>query len=351
MLFYLFLQLLHKPTMKTSVLFTVLAASLITAEGTSKLLPAVRASLSLGSTLLRHLAHVKDRLREDVERHLLRNAEHTYPVHLFKLPSWHKSVLARPWVSPQFHTSFSYQAAGSGGLPVLPLPFFPQPLRPAVVLVPCRYPRTHIAQVIFPCIRVIAPVGHAAPQISVVQGTTGNETNVTASGLGGNDTFPRVRTTTVANEEHGEEVTGNSTTVVPSTRAADVTETGVTTSSVPSTVGTVETTTPDSAASDPNTRATDVATTSEEGTTSTDAGTTTEGVTTTEAPLQSTDSSATEPDDRQANTMPDSTQRPTTTEQGSTAGVTDYGGWPTDSVDFNDILKGAPVNFGKLVYE
>ncbi|XP_077537108.1 uncharacterized protein LOC144149420 [Haemaphysalis longicornis] len=341
--------------MRTSVLFAVLAASLITAEGTSKLLPAVRASLSLGSTLLRHLAHVKDRLREDVERHLLRNAEHTYPVHLFKLPSWHKSVLARPWVSPQFHTSFSYQAAGAGGLPVLPLPFFPQPLRPAVVLVPCRYPRTHIAQVIFPCIRVIAPVGLGAPQISVVQGTTGNETNatetnVTTSGHGGNDIFPRVRTTTVANEdleeEFQEEVAGNSTTVVPITR---VTDTEATTSSVQSTV---ETTTSDSAASDANTRATDVTTTSEEGTTFTDAGTTAKGVTTTEAPLQSTDSSATEPDDRQANTMPDSTQRPTTTGQGSsTAGVSDYAGWPTDSVDFNDILKGAPVSFGKLDYE
>ncbi|KAL3217860.1 hypothetical protein MRX96_031966 [Rhipicephalus microplus] len=97
------------------VLLALVAAALVV-TGTSgtmlKLLPAVKASL------LRHVDQ-------------LRHIEHHVPNWNFHAPQ------QRPWAKPSFHGSFSYQASANGGLPTLPLPFFPKP-RPSIILVPCR---------------------------------------------------------------------------------------------------------------------------------------------------------------------------------------------------------------------
>ncbi|KAH7971711.1 hypothetical protein HPB52_002368 [Rhipicephalus sanguineus] len=309
--------------MRTVFLALVVSTLVVTETSGSKmkLLPAVRASLSLGSSLLRHVAEIKDHLREDIERHLLRHVEHPGGyMHVFKLPNWNPHAL-RPWTKPSFHGSFSYQASASGGLPILPLPFFPRP-RPAIMLVPCRGVRTHVAQFVFPCIKVIreSQVPHAVFGSSQAGQVT--EDDVTTNGFTTNGFVPRLLTTTAT---YGTDSTEEPVTGVV-TRAVDVTTT-------PTTYQTTESTTPAAdvtATLDLGTRADDVTTVTE----SPDAGVTAES------------SSTVEPtDDRKANMIPAHTDYPTTTTDDVT---TEQPPSSTPDTHFNDLLKEAEAAFAKL---
>ncbi|KAL1447958.1 hypothetical protein MTO96_006531 [Rhipicephalus appendiculatus] len=141
--------------MRIALLALVVAALVVSETSGStelKLLPAVRTSLSLGSSLLRHLAEIKDHLREDIDRYLVRHIGHPGSYyHAIKRPNWNLPAQF-PWVKPSFHGAFSYQASSTGGLPMLPLPFFPKP-RPAIMFVPCLNVKTPIAPFVFPCVK------------------------------------------------------------------------------------------------------------------------------------------------------------------------------------------------------
>ncbi|KAK8758836.1 hypothetical protein V5799_003534 [Amblyomma americanum] len=338
--------------MRTIVLLATLAAAFIAADASSKLLPAVRAGLSLGSSLLRHVAEVKDRLREDVERHLLRQIEQPWlhhNMHAFKVPRWRPvtSPPLRPWdLHHSYHGSLSYQASASGSLPLLHMPYFPRP-KPRVILVPCRSPRTHITHILLPCVRIIGdfqqPSGlvlGVTPQFSLTGNVTPSELftrRQSTTTPPSDDVTATGETTTYTSSEFAGDVVTGGVTFVPSTRAADVTE----------------------------------ATTPPEGNVTTEANwqwteesvtvtpTESEDDATTEASTQVTEEfESTEPEDRRANTVPEDAGRPATTTAGDkTTGQPEsttthdmyYDAMPTDSDDFNDILKDAQANFGKLV--
>ncbi|KAH7942536.1 hypothetical protein HPB49_025020 [Dermacentor silvarum] len=321
--------------MRIGALLLALAAVLVVGEAhSSKFLPAVRASLQLGSRLLRHVAAVKDRLREDVERHLLRHVEHR-PGHefVFELPSWKKPMLPRPWTSPAFHSSFSYQASSSG-LHMLPLPFFPRPM-PAIVVVPCRNVKTHIAHFVLPCIRITGEFGRPASGLGASQpnNVTQETSNVTVDDTT-SDLAPRAPTSTMTYGTDAEEqyVTG------VATRAVDVTENSSTTTYSTE----IEEVTPT-----PSELANDV--------TATDAvsfalGTRADDVTvvtdipdvTTEAGYDKYSAEGPFTLDRKSNMILDDDEHTTT--DGNALGTTE----PTDDRNFNDILKEAEAAFAKL---
>ncbi|XP_075555988.1 uncharacterized protein LOC142588293 [Dermacentor variabilis] len=337
--------------MRIGALLLALAAILVAAEAhSSKFLPAVRASLSLGSSLLRHVAAIKDRLREDIERQLLRHVEHHHHPGLdfvFELPSWKKPALQRPWPSSAFHSSFSYQASSSGPH-MLPLPFFLRPM-PAIAIVPCRNIRTRIAHLVLPCIRIasgefqrpVTNLGASQPN-NVTQGTS----NVTADTT--SDLAPRVPTSTVT---YGTDPVEQYVTGVV-TRAVDVTTNGETTSTP-----TYETTTETGEVTPtPSELSSDV--------TATDAvslalGTRADDVTTvTVSPDVEVTSgagydkyTAQEPAnlDRKGNMILDMFGIPTTSTNGNARNTTEQ---PTSSatedMNFNDILKEAEAAFAKL---
>ncbi|KAH6926013.1 hypothetical protein HPB50_012952 [Hyalomma asiaticum] len=327
--------LLPKSTNMRIVLLALVVAALAVTETTGtkhlKFLPAVRASLSLGSSLLRHVAEIKDRLRADVERHLLRHAEHHgHEVHVFRLPNWNPYALEqKPWTRPSFHGSFSYQASAAGGLPILPLPFFPRP-RPAVMLVPCRSLRTHISHFVLPCIKIV----HESRPASAVFSQPGNDAATT------NGVVPRLRTTTAAYETNQteEQVTGVVTRAadVSTTLAYQTSETEATTSVPTSDVTATDATTSDVAATDAATfalvtRAADVTTV----TANPDVSVATEG--------DSTDEPSTE--DGKSNMIPHGDESSTSSASSTTEETTKSS---TSDMDFNDILKEAEAAFAKL---
>lgn len=283
------------------VLFALFTTALVVAEtsGTElHLLPAVRASLSLGSSLLRHVADVKDILRQDIDRRLF---------HSITMPDWNFHALQlRPWAKPSYHGSFSYQASAYGGLPALPLPFFPRP-RPVIMLVPCRDVRTPIANFVFPCIKVVR--GNEAPHAVLGSSQAGQVTGATTDGL--------LATTPT----YGTDWTGAQQVTGAVTRAAHVTSTPAAyeTTEAATTPATGVTTTLDLI-----TRADDVSTVPESPYTG----------------VSAQDGSTVEPTvDRQANTIPVHTDIPTTTEQSPPV---------TTPSHFNDVLKEAEAAFAKL---
>ncbi|XP_065303250.2 mucin-17-like isoform X2 [Dermacentor albipictus] len=353
-------------TMRIGALLLALAAVLVTAEAhKSKFLPAMRASLSLGSSLLRHVAEIKDRLREDIERQLLRHVEpHHHPgLHfMFGLPSWKKPALQQLWMSPAFHSSFSFQSSSSGPH-MLPLPFFPRPM-PAIAIAPCRNIRTRIAHFVLPCIRItsgefqrpVAGLGASQPN-NVTQGTS----NVTADTT--SDLAPRVPTSTVT---YGTDPVEQYVTGVV-TRAVDVTTDGETTST-PTYETTTEngetTSTPTYETTTETGEVTPTTTELSSDVTATDAvslalGTRADDVTTvTDSPdVEVTSeagyekSTAQEPAnlDRKGNMILDMFGIPTTSTNGNARNTTEQPtSSATDDMNFNEILKEAEAAFAKL---
>ncbi|KAH8027606.1 hypothetical protein HPB51_007156 [Rhipicephalus microplus] len=270
------------------VLFALVAAALVVA-GTSgtmlKLLPTVKASL------LRRVDEVKDQLRH-IEHHV---------------PNWNcHATQQRPWAKPSYQGSFSYQASAYGGLPALPLPFFPRP-RPVIMLVPCRDVRTPIANFVFPCIKVVR--GNEAPHAVLGSSQVGQVTSATTDGL--------LATTPT----YGTDWTGAQQVTGVVTRAADITTTPATyeATEAATTPATVVTTTLDLA-----TRADEFGTVTE----SPDTGVSAEEGSTVEPTI-----------DRKNNMIPVHTDNPTTTTEQSP---------PVTPSHFNDVLKEAEAAFAKL---
>ncbi|XP_054927842.1 uncharacterized protein [Dermacentor andersoni] len=328
--------------MRIGALLLALAAVLVAAEAhSSKFLPAVRASLSLGSSLLRHVAAIKDRLRDDVERQMLYNFKFRHNpglAFLLKLPPFNSPRLKRPWASPAFHSSFSYQASSSGPH-MLPLPHM-LPM-PAIAIVPCRNIRTRIAHLALPCIgiaseefqRPAAGLGASQPD-NVTQGTSNVKADTTS------DLAPRVPTSTVT---YGTDPVEQYVTGVV-TRAVAVTENGETTTETREVTPTLSELTSDVTATDAvslalGTRADDVTTVTD----SPDVEVTSEA--------GYAKYTAQEPAnlDRKGNMILDMFGIPTTSTNDNAQNTTEQPtSSATDDMNFNDILKEAEAAFAKL---